>query len=65
MAQTVVPNALTAQGATQPDPSLTMQDDEICAAVRDAFEDTRAVLEPAGALGMYVGVEADAYAICG
>jgi len=29
-----------------------VSDDEICAAVRDAFEDTRAVLEPAGALSI-------------
>ena len=32
------------------DGMVTVSDDEICAAVRDCFEDTRAVLEPAGAL---------------
>jgi threonine dehydratase len=31
---------------------VVVSDDEICAAVRDAFEDTRAVLEPAGALAI-------------
>jgi len=31
------------------DDIVVVSDDEICAAVRDAFEDTRAVLEPAGA----------------
>jgi threonine dehydratase len=34
------------------DDIVVVSDDEICAAVRDAFEDTRAVLEPAGALGI-------------
>jgi len=31
------------------DDIVVVNDDQICAAVRDAFEDTRAVLEPAGA----------------
>jgi len=34
------------------DDIVVVSDDEICAAVRDAFEDTRAVLEPAGALAI-------------
>ena len=34
------------------DDIVTVSDDEICAAVRDAFEDTRAVLEPAGAIAI-------------
>jgi len=34
------------------DDIVVVSDDEICAAVRDAFEDTRAVLEPAGALSI-------------
>ena len=34
------------------DDIVVVTDDEICAAVRDAFEDTRAVLEPAGALAI-------------
>lgn len=42
------------------DDIVVVDDDEICAAVRDAFEDTRAVLEPAGAVAIaglkkYVG----------
>lgn len=32
------------------DEIVTVSDDEICAAVRDCFEDTRAMLEPAGAV---------------
>lgn len=31
---------------------VTVSTDEICAAIQDAFEDTRAVLEPAGALAI-------------
>ena len=31
---------------------MTVSTDEICAAVRDCFEDTRAMLEPAGAVGV-------------
>ena len=34
------------------DDIVVVNDDEICAAVRDAFEDTRAVLEPAGAVAI-------------
>jgi threonine dehydratase len=34
------------------DDMVLVSDDEICAAVRDAFEDTRAVLEPAGAVAI-------------
>jgi len=34
------------------DDIVVVSDDEICAAVRDAFEDTRAVLEPAGAVAI-------------
>jgi len=34
------------------DDIVLVNDDEICAAVRDAFEDTRAVLEPAGAVAI-------------
>ena len=31
---------------------VTVSQDEICAAVRDCFEDTRAMLEPAGAIAV-------------
>lgn len=34
------------------DDLVTVSQDEICAAVRDCFEDTRAMLEPAGALAV-------------
>lgn len=34
------------------DDCVTVEIDEICAAIKDAFEDTRAVLEPAGALAI-------------
>jgi len=34
------------------DDIVVVSNDEICAAVRDAFEDTRAVLEPAGAVAI-------------
>src|SRR5262249_40559467 len=34
------------------DGCLTVSVDEICAAIRDAFQDTRSVLEPAGALAL-------------
>jgi len=34
------------------DDIVTVSDDEICAAVRDCFEDTRAMLEPAGAISV-------------
>src|SRR5262249_42648848 len=34
------------------DEFVTVSTDEICAAIQDAFEDTRTVLEPAGALSI-------------
>ena len=34
------------------DDVVTVSNDEICAAVRDCFEDTRAMLEPAGAVAI-------------
>lgn len=34
------------------DDSITVSSDEICAAVKDVFEDTRAISEPAGALSL-------------
>lgn len=34
------------------DAMLTVTTDEICAAIKDVFEDTRSVLEPAGAVGL-------------
>jgi threonine dehydratase len=34
------------------DEIITVDTDEICAAVKDIFEDTRAIAEPAGALGL-------------
>jgi threonine dehydratase len=34
------------------DDCVTVEIDEICAAIKDAFEDTRAVLEPSGALAI-------------
>lgn len=34
------------------DDLITVSNDEICAAVRDCFEDTRAMLEPAGAISV-------------
>ncbi|MGE0324714.1 MAG: threonine ammonia-lyase, biosynthetic [Polyangiaceae bacterium] len=34
------------------DDTVTVSSDEICAAIKDAFEDTRSVLEPAGALAI-------------
>src|SRR5262249_56842926 len=34
------------------DGCITVGVDEVCAAIRDAFEDTRSVLEPAGALSL-------------
>ncbi len=39
------------------DDMITVDTDEICAALKDVFEDTRAVLEPAGALSV-AGVKA-------
>ncbi|HED13510.1 MAG TPA: threonine ammonia-lyase, biosynthetic [Gammaproteobacteria bacterium] len=34
------------------DGMITVSNDEICAAIKDAFEDTRTILEPAGALSI-------------
>jgi threonine dehydratase len=34
------------------DEILTVSTDEVCAAIKDVFEDTRSILEPAGALGV-------------
>ncbi len=34
------------------DEIVTVDTDEVCAAVRDVFEDTRSIVEPAGALGV-------------
>ena len=34
------------------DEMITVKTDEICAAVKDIFEDTRAIAEPAGALAV-------------
>ena len=34
------------------DDFVLVNNDEICAAIKDAFEDTRSILEPAGALGL-------------
>jgi len=34
------------------DAMITVSNDEICAAIKDAFEDTRTILEPAGALSI-------------
>ena len=34
------------------DEMITVSTDEICAAIKTAFNDTRSVLEPAGALGI-------------
>ncbi len=34
------------------DEMLLVNTDEICAAIKDIFEDTRAIAEPAGALGV-------------
>ena len=34
------------------DDMVTVSTDEICAAIKDVFEDTRSVLEPAGAVGL-------------
>ena len=34
------------------DDCVTVSIDEICAGIRDVFEDTRAILEPAGALAI-------------
>ncbi len=41
------------------DSMVTVSTDEICAAIKDVFEDTRSILEPAGALAI-AGLKADA-----
>ncbi len=46
------------------DEIITVDTDEVCAAIKDVFEDTRAVLEPAGALavaGLKVAARRDGY----
>ncbi len=40
------------------DQMITVSTDEICAAIKDVFEDTRSILEPAGALAI-AGLKAD------
>ncbi len=40
------------------DKMVTVSTDEICAAIKDVFEDTRSILEPAGALAI-AGMKAD------
>ena len=40
------------------DEMITVSTDEICAAIKDVFEDTRSILEPAGALAI-AGLKAD------
>ena len=40
------------------DSMITVNTDEICAAIKDVFEDTRSILEPAGALAI-AGLKAD------
>ncbi len=40
------------------DAMITVDTDEICAAIKDVFEDTRSILEPAGALAV-AGLKAD------
>jgi threonine dehydratase len=40
------------------DAMVTVDTDEICAAIKDVFEDTRSILEPAGALAV-AGLKAD------
>ena len=40
------------------DAMVTVSTDEICAAIKDVFEDTRSILEPAGALAV-AGLKAD------
>jgi threonine dehydratase len=47
------------------DAMVTVDTDEICAAIKDVFEDTRSILEPAGALAV-AGMKRDvAPADCG
>ena len=42
------------------DKMITVDTDEICAAIKDVFEDTRSILEPAGALSI-AGMKKDIY----
>ncbi len=42
------------------DKMITVNTDEICAAIKDVFEDTRSILEPAGALSI-AGMKKDIY----
>ncbi len=42
------------------DKMITVSTDEICAAIKDVFEDTRSILEPAGALSI-AGMKKDIY----
>jgi len=42
------------------DKMITVNTDEICAAIKDVFEDTRSILEPAGALAI-AGMKKDIY----
>ena len=42
------------------DKMITVNTDEICAAIKDVFEDTRSILEPAGALSV-AGMKKDIY----
>ena len=42
------------------DRMITVNTDEICAAIKDVFEDTRSILEPAGALSI-AGMKKDIY----
>ncbi len=42
------------------DKMITVTTDEICAAIKDVFEDTRSILEPAGALSI-AGMKKDIY----
>ena len=42
------------------DKMITVNTDEICAAIKDVFEDTRSILEPAGALSI-AGMKKDIF----
>ena len=47
-------------GKNNIDKMITVNTDEICAAIKDVFEDTRSILEPAGALSV-AGMKKDIY----
>ncbi|ABM72198.1 threonine dehydratase [Prochlorococcus marinus str. MIT 9515] len=47
-------------GKTHIDKMITVNTDEICSAIKDVFEDTRSILEPAGALSI-AGMKKDIY----